>query len=514
MENLVSWARKNFGWQVIPFFLITLFFRFFNIYERLYFIWDQGRDAWAIQKIIEGDLVLIGPTSGIQGFFLGPLWFYLGSIGHLLTSGSAFGMAIFYILIGSLSLPLYWLIGKKLFAKAILQQSTAYLLALIPGSIHAATFVWNPLISLPLVAGAYLALLNSHKSRIALGLAFFLLALTLQSEFAYAVFFLGPLFLLIPWLRKKRDWRDFAIAFFAIAITGIPQAIFEIRNKFIMTQSLFRSVTSAENSATWSQVFTSRPRALWDTTAQQLFNGSELKTFGMLLVIFIIGYLFFRVISKKSEILDTRYQILVTTLLVVIPYAFFMLWRGNNGAFFDYYITPHFTFLIPLIMLGVDRLFKEKWLLFKKIPINLLIIGLLSIVFAHGFFQHVNNTVFAVDNQAGMKVMQTAVDTIYDWQRKDNLEQATVRIFTPNRNTEHYDYLFFRTAKDKNLAVPLTQRNEETETWYVLIEPDHEYDSKVRLNPWLEEVTMGGEKIRELKSGVLILETWQKQTSE
>src|SRR3989338_751022 len=41
------------------------------------FNYDQGRDFLAVSKIIyEKDLVLIGQTTGLQGVFYGPWWYY------------------------------------------------------------------------------------------------------------------------------------------------------------------------------------------------------------------------------------------------------------------------------------------------------------------------------------------------------------------------------------------------------------------------------------------------------
>ncbi|HZZ98991.1 MAG TPA: hypothetical protein VFG51_03595, partial [Candidatus Saccharimonadia bacterium] len=70
------------------FLAVGLFFRFWNIYQRLYFIWDQGRDAWMLQRLAHGELTLIGPTSGVPGFFLGPLWYYIGLPGYFLGGGN------------------------------------------------------------------------------------------------------------------------------------------------------------------------------------------------------------------------------------------------------------------------------------------------------------------------------------------------------------------------------------------------------------------------------------------
>jgi len=59
---------KLFLWWAVLFFL-AVFVRFYNYPNFLYFINDQGRDALKLQSIVSGDLTLIGPTSGLAGFF-------------------------------------------------------------------------------------------------------------------------------------------------------------------------------------------------------------------------------------------------------------------------------------------------------------------------------------------------------------------------------------------------------------------------------------------------------------
>ncbi len=69
------WWQQRWLWL---FLIIGCAVRFFNLSESLYFTYDQGRDAYAIQRIVHGDLTLIGPTTGLEGFFTGPAWYYAG----------------------------------------------------------------------------------------------------------------------------------------------------------------------------------------------------------------------------------------------------------------------------------------------------------------------------------------------------------------------------------------------------------------------------------------------------
>ena len=85
----------------LVFLVIGLFFRFYNLDDRLYFIYDQGRDALQIERLISGDFTLVGPSTGINGLFLGPLWYYLGIPGYLIGKGNTCVLSGRYIFLAS-----------------------------------------------------------------------------------------------------------------------------------------------------------------------------------------------------------------------------------------------------------------------------------------------------------------------------------------------------------------------------------------------------------------------------
>ena len=243
------------SWQFGLYLVIGLAIRFWNFSQSQYFIWDQGRDIWQIQAIINGDFTLIGPTTGIAGFFLGPIWFYLGVPGLLLGGGSPWVLNAWFILVASLSLPFFWLLSHQLFGNKRWAMLNAYLLTLVPGSITGSLTIWNPLLSLPLMAGAIWTLLQARRSLPHLLLSFFLLGLALQSEFAYAVFLVGPLWLAIPWLRSKFKWQEMALSAVVIGVTLFPQLLFEFRHNLVMTNGVIASLSDQSQQIDWATLW-------------------------------------------------------------------------------------------------------------------------------------------------------------------------------------------------------------------------------------------------------------------
>ncbi|MDP2649532.1 MAG: hypothetical protein Q8P10_01675, partial [bacterium] len=109
---------KKIFW--IYFSLILLFGLVIRILPTLdnnfYFTMDQGNDAVHVREIIERrKFPLLGPETGIEGLFAGPLWFYFISIGYLIFGGNPFGSVFMLILLNlGLTAVLMKILAKKI----------------------------------------------------------------------------------------------------------------------------------------------------------------------------------------------------------------------------------------------------------------------------------------------------------------------------------------------------------------------------------------------------------------
>jgi hypothetical protein len=510
MTRLWLWIKNN------PAFLIYLalgfFVRFWNYRNFLFFTWDQGRDAFVLERIAHGDPVLVGPTSGLPGFFLGPLWYYAGLPGYVLTGGNPYGISLWYIFLASLALPLFWVISHKLFPARRLAIVSAYLLAFLPGSISGSTMIWNPLITLPLMSAALLAFWKGRGNRWWLWLGFFLLALNLQAEFAYAIFFIIPLFLLIPWIRRRFDPVDFAGAAAAMGLTLWPQLAFELRNNWIMTRSLLKALADPERTASWLHLINNRPGELYWTTMSLILGGFGKQGRLLTPIVVVITLLGLKAVwdqRKSASTLSFGWKLLA--VFAILPYPFFLVWRGNYGNFFVYYLTAHFIFLAPLLLLGLTELARNYLpaAVKKLYPGRDWSIFILGILFAASVM-HASAYLFENKNQAGLQSMDRAVSQVFGWSSQDQIAQPFVRIFTPNGQTEQYDYLFHWKARQLRRPVPMTVRAGGEGKWYLLMEPDYQIPEK-RFVPWYRESTASGYLWRKEQVGVLTLETWSKE---
>lgn len=519
--NIQSIARRISGETGIVLFLliIGIFVRLVHLPQYAYFIYDQGRDALKLKHIVEGDLTLIGPTSGLPGFFLGPVWYYAGVPGYLLFQGSPYGLVQWYVWIACLALPFYWLIVKKLWPSSILKRLAVFaLLVFLPGSVKNSTFIWNPLLSLPLMAFGTFALLCARNSRWWLFFGFLSLGLIFQSEFAYAIFLVPVMWLGIKWWRGKFSLVDYLIGALAVSLQFLPQLLFEIKNNWLMTKSLWVGIQSGNNSVSWIDLWLRRPGQLVGAFQDLIFGGVQGHQFFLWIVIaaFLLGaWLVWSLRSKKSE--TWIWHLIV--IMAIGPLLGFMLWRGNYGIFFNYYLTPHFLPIVLLVVKGAEYIAE----LLKKIPWSELkihekfpLVGW-SVLIVFSCIS-MSGSVLWPENNAGLRVIDIAMETVIGWQQADISAVAasgsakfssSITTYTPNFLTEQYDFVMQWKMRQKNLPVPYTVARSDDALVYTIIEPDWQIP-EVRFKPWYEKVSDGRVLLRRKKVGILWIETWVK----
>ena len=84
--------------------ILALFVRVYRTEDLLGFYYDQGRDAKVIWRLWhEGRPFLIGPVTGLQGIFLGPLYYYLIAPFYLIGGGSPIIPAVFLAFLSTIA---------------------------------------------------------------------------------------------------------------------------------------------------------------------------------------------------------------------------------------------------------------------------------------------------------------------------------------------------------------------------------------------------------------------------
>src|SRR6266568_4013739 len=101
---------KNKSNLIVLFILIlAAFLRLYMIGYYMTFLGDEGRDVLVVYNILHGHLTLLGPTSSVGGFFLGPIYYYFMAPFLWAFNYNPVGPAV---MIGLLGVATVWLVYK------------------------------------------------------------------------------------------------------------------------------------------------------------------------------------------------------------------------------------------------------------------------------------------------------------------------------------------------------------------------------------------------------------------
>jgi hypothetical protein len=270
----------------------------------------------------------------------------------------------------------------------------------------------------------------------------------------------------------------------------------------------------------WLSLLRQRPQQLWGATENFFWASGKGQWIFMIPIFLIIILGAWSIWKERAKRIEPLFSWQLLSIFALIPYPFYMIWRGNYGNFFTYYITPHFVFLVPLFVLGLVQLW--QWQTKSKryrLPISgkeIVLILLGTLIFRS--VMHIYFSIYRPVNNAGLQIMDHSILELYRWsdydkqyfsQNKPSLASTDTvfRIFTPNRETEHYDYLSKWRAQTLHRNIPRTVLRADDWIWYILIEPDRQIPEK-RFVPWYKEVTSGAIRWRAEQIGDLTLETW------
>ena len=223
-----------------------------NHTERILGFWyDQGRDAQVVWDFIhKGKFFLIGPTTGIEGIFRGPWYYWLITPFYFLSKGNPVLPAMFLASTTVLGIYFLYKIGERLggvktgiFA-SVLATLSFYL-------VSASRWLSNPtpmfLIS-TLTVWFMLRFIDGKKfSLIWVGL---LTGLAIQFGSAAEVFYIPSIFILLLIYKKKiKNIGKLILPAMMFVLIFIPQLWFNFRhdgvflaalNKFLVEEQSFK----------------------------------------------------------------------------------------------------------------------------------------------------------------------------------------------------------------------------------------------------------------------------------
>lgn len=440
--------------------LIGGFIRLYRIYDGMPFTFDQAEFSFYVQDILRGKLALIGPRTGIEGFFLGPLYFYLLVPFYLLFNGHPVGGAVMDAIFGILVIPAIYILGKELFNKRV--GLIASLLACFsPLLTGYSRYSWNPH---PLVLFSiifYYSILKTIKGEEKyIMLAFFAFACGLQFEIASAIFYLPTTLLVCLWAKyRPKKIIYWFVGLLILLISFIPQLVFNLRHEFLTIKAITRFLT--ENTASGKSVFFIKERLIeYPEVFKKLIFPKNL-----IVAIFLLVAGFINLFGKY-----TKKSLGIKILFAWLSVNYLLLFLYRDKAWDHHYISLLPAFIILTSFLVENLLNIKKMKIIGSLILLIVLFFNLLIVFPKKEDTLRNFVLF--------KDEMEAIDFIY---KDANRAKFSILTYVPSVYNQHYFYLFEWYGRKKYGYLPSLNKKESL--IYFIIEPDNQLPT--RLTNWL-----------------------------
>lgn len=485
-------------WTHSVFILIIILAFFLRAQETLsgnfLFLLDQGRDLLAVKKIVfDHRQTLIGPYTSLSGVFQGPLWYYLLAIPLFLDQGNPRGTVILMLVISLLVVFLAFLGMRRLFG-LIAGLLTAYLFAISPEAVAAATFAWNPhpmwLVLIIYVFALFETVSANKKYHL---LLWPVITLAFHFQTALGVFLLlTTLIYFIVFQRRLLKNKHFAFGLLLSLLFLLPQIIFDFRHDFLMLRSIIKSLTinnqslfaGSEKRGYFSLVKENAMVFFWNFSSSFPQQG-YLRELPKIILVTLIGFLiFFKKTVKEKIFLSTLTSIvlLIFGLALIYPYPL-RIW------FLTGFQVIYLLFL-GLVLAKLAQIKIIRWGVLLFIVLTAIDSG--SRLYALYFNPP--------DDGGNAKIQGKlrAIDYIY---QDAAGKPFSLFIFTPPVYTDAFDYLIWWRNQRQYHYLP--QKN-KTGLFYLLIEPDRAQPWSYQ--GWLETVIIKGKilETKEVVNGLLV----------
>jgi 4-amino-4-deoxy-L-arabinose transferase-like glycosyltransferase len=455
--------KNKLHYLLLSFILLcSLFFRVYRMGDLLGFYFDQGRDALVIWDFIHSHkFFLIGPTTGIEGIFLGPFYYYLLIPLYWIGKGNPVTPGIFFGILNAISTAGVYYLAQKYFNK-LAGLFSSFFMAFSYYAITDHRWLSNPN---PLTLTSiliYLFLLQLLKGKNwSFPIVCLLIGVSLQFEAASAVFFIPSLLITLFVFRKniRLSLVQLFVGLISFAATLLPQLYFDYRHGHILLQA-FTNFLITNRSFTNSPVSIFGPRLLFffQSTSKYFFMGNTAAAEFFWVVLLGVGIAF-----RKKLLLNPLFKIILIWWLV--PMSLLLLYTGNHGYVWGYY----FTGVYPLLFILIGTLISLSW--------QSSLVGKILVACFVYFFLTINvwwiNDFFTQPlTDKSLVVLGTSLSAV-DWVYQDAGNSSfNFDVYVPPVIPHSYNYLFLWRGTTKYHVLP---SSELSSLLYTLKEPDGEH---------------------------------------
>jgi 4-amino-4-deoxy-L-arabinose transferase-like glycosyltransferase len=397
MKNILSLLKSLISNQnnifIFAILVLASFLRLYKIADYMTFLGDEGRDVLVVYNILHGHLTLLGPTSSVGGFFLGPIYYYFMAPFLLLFNYNPVGPAVMVALFGVATVYLIYKFCSDFFNSKV-GLIAAFFYAVSPLAIAYSRSSWNPN---PLPFFSLLSLFTLYKgiTKNNLKLVFasgILLGIAMQLH--YLATFLGViifLYILFSKLLPKKTYPTLIKEYLSILIGFLigwsPFLAFEMRHGFLDFKSIFDFILHSGNTGASADFFSTVSDVFFRIFGRLVFSFPSIEqlskfdsvtlnlwTFLTLFVaitssVFLL-IKFYKSFKEKDKDFSKYLLIFLWFFVGIILFGFY------KKSIYDYYFS--FMFPLPFILVGFLLFFvytnKKLNILGKGFSITLFII--------------------------------------------------------------------------------------------------------------------------------------------
>jgi 4-amino-4-deoxy-L-arabinose transferase-like glycosyltransferase len=225
----------------IAIFLIGAFLRLYRIDETMIFQADQGRDAMVVERILDGDIVLLGPVTSVGNMYLGPFYYYFMAPFLALTSPDPVGPAIGVAVLNILGLLLLYIWTAKRFDRVTALFSVLLLTTNVVAN-DLSRFSWNPNIGIVFALCVYICVVEAVVRKKYWWFVVATLAFGILTQSHYMFLLMGGLILTGIGYALAVDKENrlkllgyTLISFIVYLITWLPLVVFDVKHGHIIS---------------------------------------------------------------------------------------------------------------------------------------------------------------------------------------------------------------------------------------------------------------------------------------
>lgn len=247
---------------------------------------DQVQIFTQAQKILDGDMTLIGPRTGPAHMFTGPLIYYLFAPLTALLGDTAAMILLPTFLAIATGIMLFMLARNAISASFALLVFVIW--AFSPFLVELDRILWNPNLLLIASGLIFFSLIQAYRKTLSKKIFF---QLMVGSFLAYQAHFSGLILVAIGIalaITYRIKHSSILALIFGLATSLLPTLLFDLRNEFLNARGLVRFALEREPSTVFSipKEMIKNGYILAETAGKLLFAGNEtsfLVTLGLIL---------------------------------------------------------------------------------------------------------------------------------------------------------------------------------------------------------------------------------------